>query len=215
MIDVGQRLNTSIISFKTPPPHPPLRTNCNAWKSYFYSFCCAFVSRFCFCHFPCSFPQVSSQNPTASWVVQNTPRPKVSAHRNTETHRKTHNLTSLPRVAHPTVVSRSLPSLGEMRGFSPLPPVPISRGFDDSSSWQISPKWTSHPLTLMQDELPNEQFDCRDSETIPSWQICSSRCEDVKEFVRSTTETCKHKQSAAGNHILILFFVRSHTWNVK
>ncbi|TNM97792.1 hypothetical protein fugu_014038 [Takifugu bimaculatus] len=32
------------------------------------------------------------------------------------------------------VVSRSLPSLEEMRGSSPLPPVSISRGFEDSSS---------------------------------------------------------------------------------
>ncbi|XP_056913091.1 cyclic AMP-responsive element-binding protein 3-like protein 3-A isoform X1 [Takifugu flavidus] len=143
------------------------------------------TNKFCFFHFPCSFPQVSSQNPTASWVVQNTPRPKW-----------------FPAPCRLWRRCEVPPR------FLPSPSQEDLRTAQADRSRQSGLLILSHTCRT---SFQMSNLIVRDSETVPSWQICSSRCKDLKIFARSTTKMCKHKQSADGNHVLILFFVRSHT----
>lgn len=120
--------NNSLSSFPGAFCHLPLASVFCAWPVFVLL--SVFISRFCSSPSPCSFPQIFSQNRTASSARKSTRRPKVGRHTHTLTHflsplthTKTHAHASPPRLC-PSVPSRALHSMDEARVIPPLPPSP-------------------------------------------------------------------------------------------
>lgn len=190
--------------------------------------------RFCFSLFPCSFPQISNQNHTASSARLSTHILKVCTHAPTCTHTLsyTHIHFHAPCLC-PTVPARSLQSVGEVRDIARPPPLSISRGFDNSlmvKLWKILLQWTSCPHAHFQVQHPNEQFDCfwvtevsKRGVMMPS--PSSPKCKQLvtktgfaeegvnrrkEKFIWSSTECCRHECFANETHIFDL--VNASVW---
>lgn len=143
--------------------------------------------RSCFSLSPCSFPQISNQNHTASSARLSTHILKVCTHAPSCTHTLcyTHIHFHAPCLC-PTVPARFLQSAREVRDIAPLPPLSISRGFDNSlmvKLWQILLQWNSCPHAHFQVQHLNAAV----------WLLLSNRCLHARCY-DAFTILSKHKQ---------------------